>query len=146
MRFVACASCRRHVKESDAACPFCGAVAPSFAPRPLPSRVRTTRAAMIAAGTAGSVAALLDCGQGATVQAFYGVPCTGDECLPNVVDSGPDSGTDANLGGVVFYGVVCTGSECFDAQVEAGPADAGQDATPDAEPAETSTDAGGEEG
>jgi hypothetical protein len=74
-----------------------------------------TRAAMIAAGTAGTVAALVDCGQttapGSSVSAFYGVACTGSECIPGDYDAAPplyDGGS-----GAVFYGVVCTGDACL---------------------------------
>jgi len=97
-RFVACSACRRHVKEGDVACPFCGAGAPSVGPLPRLAGVRMTRAAMIAAGTAGTVAAILDCGQSSSgnPSAFYGVPCTGDACA---VGGGEDSGgVDASAG------------------------------------------------
>jgi hypothetical protein len=79
-RFVACGGCGRHVKDGDVACPFCGAAGPTLPPLPRLGGARMTRAAMIAAGTAGTMAALIDCGQSTQPVAFYGVPCTGDTC------------------------------------------------------------------
>jgi hypothetical protein len=132
-RFVACAACSRHVKEGDAVCPFCGAAAPRVGPLPRLVGVRMTRAAMIAAGTAGTVAAILDCGQtSGTSTAFYGVACTGSECLPGDQDAAPvlyDGGSSA-----VFYGVACTGDACPGIEEDAGggATDAAKDATTDA--------------
>jgi hypothetical protein len=107
-RFVACVACGRHVKEGEDACPFCGAGAPQVGPLPRLAGVRMTRAAMFAAGTAG-VAALLDCGS-TSATAFYGVACTGGECIPGDQDAAPvlfDGGSSVN-----FYGVPCTGDAC----------------------------------
>ena len=121
-RFVACAACGRHVKEGDVACPFCGAGAPHVGPLPRLTGVRMTRAAMIAAGTAGSVAAILDCGQTSSSTAFYGVACTGSECIPGSEDAAPvlyDGGS-----GAVFYGVACTGDACAHLDADAGSMDA----------------------
>jgi len=145
-RFVACSACRRHVKEGDVACPFCGAGAPSVGPLPRLAGVRMTRAAMIAAGTAGTVAAILDCGQSSSgnPSAFYGVPCTGGECIPGDQDAAPplyDGGS-----GAVFYGVVCTGDACAvgggedSGGVDASAGDASDAATDDA-PTMDATDA-----
>ena len=136
-RFVACVACSRHVKEGDIACPFCGANAPRLEPLPRLAVVRMTRAAMIAAGTAGTVAALLDCGPTSGQTAvFYGVACTGSECIPGERDAAPgpyDSGS-----GAVFYGVVCTGDACPGTEVDAGGVDASEgdaaDAVTDAPP------------
>jgi len=121
-RFIACAACGRHVKEGDVACPFCGAGAPSVEPLPRLAGIRMTRAAMIAAGTAGTVAAILDCGQSQPT-AFYGVACTGSECIPGDQDAAPplyDGGS-----GAVFYGLVCTGDACLGSDEDAQSADAG---------------------
>lgn len=94
-RFVACASCNRHVREGDAACPFCGAAALPLPPAPRASRHPITRAALFAAGAAGTVAVLIDCSDGSAPQPapFYGIACTGDAC--GIVE------TDAGDGGVV---------------------------------------------
>ncbi len=51
---VACVSCARHVRVSEAACPFCGAVLPDSlrsTPRREPPGVRLSRAALFAFGT-----------------------------------------------------------------------------------------------
>jgi hypothetical protein len=48
--FVPCSACARHVKTSDAACPFCGQVIDA-APAPATSfPPRTSRAALLAVG------------------------------------------------------------------------------------------------
>jgi hypothetical protein len=112
VRLIACVGCQRHVKEDDAACPFCGAATPVAGPLPPALGVRMTRAMMMAAGTAGTVAAILDCGQtsGGTA-VFYGGACTGGECIPGGdQDAAPfvfDGGS-----GAVFYGSACTGDAC----------------------------------
>ena len=59
-RLIPCPSCARHVRSSDAACPFCGA-ATVQAPAPAVSRGRLSRAAFIAVSAAGALAAT-DCG------------------------------------------------------------------------------------
>jgi hypothetical protein len=98
-RFVACVACGRHVKEGDVACPFCGTDAPHVEPLPRQAGVRMTRAAMIAAGTAGALATIIDCGQSQPVP-FYGVVCTGSECIPGgedaaLVDASAGDASDA---------------------------------------------------
>jgi|HubBroStandDraft_2_1064218.scaffolds.fasta_scaffold711604_2 hypothetical protein len=81
-RFVACIECSRHVREGDEACPFCGARAPALPPPPRAMTTRVSRAAMLAAGAAGGIIVLVDCGDGNTSpQPFYGVACTDDSCL-----------------------------------------------------------------
>ena len=59
-RLIPCPSCARHVRTSDASCPFCGA-ATVQAPAPLVARGRLSRAALLAVGAAGALAAA-DCG------------------------------------------------------------------------------------
>jgi len=106
-------------------------------PLPRLAGVRMTRAAMIAAGTAGTVAAILDCGQttGQT-SVFYGVACTGSECIPGDQDAAPvlyDGGSSA-----VFYGIACTGDACPGIDEDAGNGDAGAgDASDAAKDAQT---------
>lgn len=93
MKLVACVECSRHVRRSDAACPFCGAAfvaAPVSAPR-----ARTSRTLMLAATTATIVA----CG-GATVAEVDSGPAPSD-AAPS--DAAPiDAGRDQAA--VVFYG------------------------------------------
>jgi hypothetical protein len=105
---------------------------------------------MIAAGTAGTVAAVLDCGQSSSsTTIFYGVACTGSECVPG----GEDAAAALNDGGssedaaylydggssVNFYGVPCTGDACV-------PHIHGDAASPDANAADatSASDAGDE--
>ena len=102
-RFIACGGCSRHVREGDAACPFCGAPAPAAPPVERVLARGLSRAAMLAAGTAGVVVAMADCGSSGNVgtTAFYGVP-------PNL-DASMDASdaADGNVGVGVFYGVAC---------------------------------------
>jgi hypothetical protein len=101
-RFVPCAACRRHVKETEAACPFCGeAAARPAAVRPVVARL--SRAALFSAGAAGSFVLLVDCGSSSSgncsnpnATAFYGVAPTecaptgpgGDAAVPDAADTG----------------------------------------------------------
>lgn len=89
-RFIECAACGRHVREGDEACPFCGAAAPVPPPPVRALGARVSRAAMLAAGAAGGVIVMADCGN-ATVQAFYGVACTGDCGIAAPEDAGKDA-------------------------------------------------------
>jgi hypothetical protein len=63
IHLVPCPNCRRHIRCDEAACPFCGAkpaarcTASAF--RPIG---RMSRAALVAAGTAGSLLGALECG------------------------------------------------------------------------------------
>jgi hypothetical protein len=128
-RFVACPGCGRHVRAGDSSCPFCGASAPVAKPlRTLTQRL--TRAALQAAGAAGAVVAIGDCGGQETRNvAFYGAACIDDDCGVTVVDSGADV-NDAYPS--VFYGSPCIDGSCLppeDAGTGEGdaPADAGGD-------------------
>ncbi len=110
-RFIACVACGRHVREGDESCPFCGAAASSvLPPRGIAPTRSVSRAAMLAAGAAGGILILVDCGNGnQQTQVFYGVACTGDACgFPEPSDAGDagdaadggDGGTGAKDGGV----------------------------------------------
>lgn len=84
MAFSPCPECSRHVRLTDAACPFCG----SDAARPVPkqprrSTQRVTRAALFFAGVLGASA----CGDDDT-RTIYGGPPTsqGDEDDPGGAD------------------------------------------------------------
>lgn len=129
-RFIACPGCGRHVRARDSRCPFCGASAPEA--RPLRTIAeRLTRAAMHAAGAAGAVVAIGDCGgQETRSVAFYGAACIDNDCGVTVVDSGMDA-NDASTG--VFYGAPCIDGSCLPPPEDAG---AGE--------AEASSDAGGD--
>jgi hypothetical protein len=96
-RFVACIACGQHVRVGDEACPFCGAAASPAPPPPRGLRERVSRAAMLAAGAAGGVIVLVDCGNGNTnTQVFYGVACTGDACSFPMDDGGDGSAGDGD--------------------------------------------------
>jgi hypothetical protein len=76
--FVPCRSCARHVKQSDATCPFCGNEVSRVSISARVSVGRLSRAALFAAGAAGLALATTDCG---SAQSSYGgSPCPVDEC------------------------------------------------------------------
>jgi hypothetical protein len=94
MSLLACPECDRHIRLSEATCPFCdadvGAAAASFAPRPIPTE-RMSRAAMMAFAAASLGAAA--CG-GDTTSSPGNLPLT---------DAGPD-GANMGVGGMPAYG------------------------------------------
>ena len=118
LRFIPCSACARHVRGTDAACPFCGAAAPRPAPLPAAPRARLPRSALIAAGLAGSLAAT-DCSVGPAPQPAYGGTSvvTGD-------DENPRDMADAQVG-----------------EADAGAADSGAMSTGDGAPADAAADA-----
>jgi hypothetical protein len=62
-RFVPCGECRRHVREDDAACPFCSTPIAPAAEGPAASSVpRLTRAAIFAGAVVLATAAAAGCG------------------------------------------------------------------------------------
>jgi hypothetical protein len=73
-RFIPCAACARHVREGDAACPFCGATAP-VAPALSRAAGRLSRSAFLALGAAGALSAT-GCSSTSTPspQPLYGSP------------------------------------------------------------------------
>jgi len=130
VRFIACEGCGRHVRQGDEACPFCGAAAP---PAPPVERVLgrgLSRAAMFAAGTAGVVVAMADCGYGnVATSAFYGVGTFNDSGAPSVDATDEDGNTMTG----VFYGVAsCPLCEAGSETSVPGDAGTGQDAAPEA--------------
>lgn len=126
VRFIACEGCGRHVKQGDGACPFCDAAAPEVPPIERVFGRGLSRAAMFAAGTAGVVVAMADCGNGnVSSTAFYGVAtCTGG-CDASVVDAAEE---DGNTMTGVFYGVACPLCEAGSEASVPEDAGAGQDA------------------
>lgn len=140
-RFIACSACGRHVREGDAGCPFCGA-APLLVPAPAPAtNLRLARAAMLAAGAAGGVAILADCGSSPSATYFYGVACTNDACASEPYDAA--SGQD----GPRFSADVEVSPEAGDAGAADAPSDgAPSDAGPDGEPSEAQPPDAGEAG
>jgi hypothetical protein len=98
-RLLPCPSCARHVRLSDAVCPFCAADLGAL-PRALPPArspaTRLSRAALFAFGT--SAAALAACGgTAATTDPPIGLPAYGGP----PVDSGPAADGDVDAPFVV---------------------------------------------
>jgi len=140
IQLVPCGACARHVKVTDAVCPFCGADvatsadAAAAARAGLPPRPpgRLSRAALIAASAAGALAAT-DCSSSSEVP-LYGAP------VPPVDDGSPDGGMvqpvygampiDASSGDDDGGGnaIPLYGAFPIDGSVEPQPGDAGADA------------------
>jgi hypothetical protein len=127
------------VRQGDEACPFCGAAAPQALPVERVFGRGLSRAAMFAAGTAGVVVAMADCGNGnVSSAAFYGVAtCTGG-CDAAVQDATEE---DGNTMTGVFYGVACPLCEAGSETSVLEDAGTAQDAAPEAA-AEAGVDAG----
>ena len=91
---VPCSACSRHVRSTEAACPFCRA---SFdpptarAPDELRSPVRLSRAALALAG----MAALSACGKSLEAPAYGGPPPLVNTDEPRAVYGGPPVMMDA---------------------------------------------------
>jgi|SRR5580658_9072266 hypothetical protein len=90
MQLSPCVECSRHVKQSDATCPFCGATrSPRFDLAPArTAAARLSRAALFTAGALGVGATTADCSMG---QALYG------GSIPSEVgdsSTSPDTGTE----------------------------------------------------
>jgi hypothetical protein len=87
IRFTPCPACARHVREGDATCPFCGATsrAPAELPRALSTRL--SRAAFLALGAAGALAAT-DCSSSS--------PAYGGSSPP--IEAGPSEGDSGDAG------------------------------------------------
>ena len=137
-RLIPCASCARHVRDTDAACPFCGAAAPVPAPLPTPPRGRMSRSALLAAGIAGSLAAT-DCSTSHSTPlygAFAPPGYEGDDSFrdpaePQVGAPSGDAGDDAEQP-MPLYGGFFRPDDAGDDAANAT-ADAGDAGTTDAE-------------
>jgi hypothetical protein len=99
---VACTACARHVRVSEAACPFCGAVFPASlrerAP-PLPPGARLTRAALFAFGT-GTLSLAPSCSSSSDMV----IPPYGLGPIPDAGDDDATVGADATVGVDSAYG------------------------------------------
>ncbi|HTB74078.1 MAG TPA: hypothetical protein VK762_12580 [Polyangiaceae bacterium] len=103
IRFTPCPACARHVREGDATCPFCGATsrAPAELPRALSTRL--SRAAFLALGAAGALAAT-DCSSSSSSPVpAYGLPPLTEAGFPQPLYGAvvvlPDAGS--GNGGIV---------------------------------------------
>jgi len=89
----ACPSCARHVRVSEASCPFCAtALSDAFRATPpaQPPGVRLTRAALFAFGTGTLAVAAGGCSDGTTATPFYGASPI--EVTSDAGDAGPSVG------------------------------------------------------
>jgi hypothetical protein len=98
IRFTPCPACARHVREGDATCPFCGATsrAPAELPRALSTRL--SRAAFLALGAAGALAAT-DCSSSSSSPVpAYGLPPLTEAGFPQPLYGAvvplPDAGSE----------------------------------------------------
>ncbi len=118
-RLIACSSCRRHVRMSDAACPFCRAPLPKTVPSRGRPVGRLGRAAIVVATTTGVAGAaavdLSGCGDAPIMAAdaygldapddfvtgadAYGIPF--DQFVPDARDAG-DADADAPIFGDAY--------------------------------------------
>jgi hypothetical protein len=91
MELVVCAGCRRHVRESDAHCPFCDARVVSTPSVPLG---RMSRSEMIAAVAVLGAAAIAGCARGGGGAEVYGGPPPPPKPAPSTSASiePPDAG------------------------------------------------------
>ncbi len=114
-RLVPCAGCSRHVRCSEAACPFCGVT--SFT-SPQPSREPFRRLAAAAAVAAG-VTGLTGCSSGGSVLAPYGAPpfLEGADASIEVSSNGITCRTSAGC----LPGQVCCGTIAMTTSCQAGP-------------------------
>lgn len=70
-----CPSCARHVRISEATCPFCAVTLGVYEAPPVREPVRpTSRAALVFFGAAATVATVASCTSEPEVVALYGVP------------------------------------------------------------------------
>jgi len=149
---IACPGCARHVRVSDAACPFCQSALDEglrARPAPLAPAVRLSRAALFAfgTGTAALTGACSDSSSGPVIQPAYGgtfphdaeaatssssgsehtvTPAYGFSGLPYSEASSESSSTQLSVGSVQpAYGASAIP---FDGGASRGPADAAEDA------------------
>jgi len=102
MPLAPCIQCQRHVKASEAVCPFCAAVLPQAAPSLPVARKRTSRAAMVLAAitVAASAGGATGCKdddddeEDMQVQPIYGAP-TEDGGMPDAGETDKDAGGQA---------------------------------------------------
>ncbi len=91
---VPCASCARHVRATDAVCPFCNGTlsSPTTVAAAMPAGVRLGRAAIFVVGVAVAAASSAGCATG---------PSTGDGGDAAAESSVPDEGSVMALYGAV---------------------------------------------
>lgn len=105
-KLAPCPGCSRHVRVSEAACPFCARALlapPSAAAAPPPARLRMSRTALFAVGAT-----------------MVGVAACSDESPPNKMDAASDvsSPADAAASDVAGNEVADTAGEARDARTD----------------------------
>lgn len=97
MGFLICDGCSRHVKCGDEVCPFCGTGVSCAKPAGNASQAGArTRSKLLFGAVAGLVATSATASCSST--AFYGAPCTDQNCGVQ-----QDSGSQTD-GAIAFYG------------------------------------------
>ena len=123
-----CTACARHVRVTEAACPFCGAsVDASLAasPAPLPPAARLSRAALFALG-AGTISLTTACGGAVESN-------TRDDGGATTADGSSQTGDGYDGGNIaVPYGLAPPPPDSGVETVDAGPPPADAAASPDA--------------
>jgi hypothetical protein len=112
-RLVSCEACLRHVRSSEVACPFCGAV---VSPGPQPT-IEPFRRLAVAAAVAAGVAALTGCGSGAGSSVGFGgslIPPYGGGPIPG-------NGMTCRTSAGCLPGQVCCGTANMTSSCQAGP-------------------------
>lgn len=127
-RFIPCPACARHVRQGDEACPFCGAKPSPANELRLPS-ARLSRAALLALGAAGAVAAT-DCSStsqqglygGVSIPYDGGAPDDGASSPSDAAASAPDAGATSDGGGFAqpLYGAMVVPPEADGGEDAAG--------------------------
>jgi hypothetical protein len=116
-----CASCSRHVKSADLACPFCGSSSFANVPRPIS---RATRAALVFGGAV-MVSGAVACSDDTSAAALYGVPS--------------DAAAQEDVSAVALYGLPVDAmpppTPSTDAAADAANDGSSGDAEPDVSPA-----------
>ena len=113
-----CASCSRHVKSVELACPFCGSTAFANVPRPIS---RATRAALVFGGAV-MVSGAVACSDDTSTVALYGVPS--------------DASAQEDVSAVALYGLPADAMPPpTDASTDAAKDSSSRDAEADVSPA-----------
>ncbi len=128
-----CPACARHVRVSEAGCPFCGerfAAAFRASPRPAPPGARLTRAALFALGT-GTMAMTPACSSSSApvvAEPAYGGPPQNEDSggVPGNADGSPGFEYDGSIG--ALYGAFPVDASYIHPTDASVPADAGSDA------------------
>jgi hypothetical protein len=127
-RFIPCPACARHVRQGDEACPFCGAT-PSPAPALRLPSARLSRAALLALGAAGALAATDCSSSSAVVPAPFDAGASEDGGSPasDSAAPAPDAGGAPDGGGFAqpLYGAMVIPADAAGGEDAEGTRDGG---------------------